>query len=215
VQSVGVTTLPAQALGLALAVAAPVPQVNLRKGALAYRTDYSYLRGKAGSLALAVVAVLIFAGLNAWASLRGLKKEAEALEAQLRQQTMELFGEARLDGKAVSDELRSGPKGGAPPVPLLSAYDVLNEISRTVPPKDKIKLDVIELDIKPKKTFIKATVERKQDVDDLTESLEKIDCFDKVEKGKIATVTAPGASNDKESPAKLEEFSLTIDTRCP
>src|SRR6185312_2111402 len=33
--------LPAQALGLALAAAAPVPQVNLRKSDLAYRTDYS------------------------------------------------------------------------------------------------------------------------------------------------------------------------------
>ena len=49
--------LPAQAMGLALAAAAPVPQVNLRKGEMAYRTDYSYLRGKASYLAAAVLAV--------------------------------------------------------------------------------------------------------------------------------------------------------------
>ena len=116
--------LPAQALGLALAAAAPVPQVNLRKGELAYRSDYSYLRGKAGYLAAAVLAISMFAAINAAASLRGLRKEAEALEAQLkRRQTIELFGEARLDGKAVSEELRSGPKGGAPPIPTMTAYD--------------------------------------------------------------------------------------------
>ena len=62
--------LPAQALGLALAAAAPVPQVNLRKVELAYRTDYSYLRGKSGYLAAAVLAILAFAAINAAASLR-------------------------------------------------------------------------------------------------------------------------------------------------
>ena len=77
--------LPAQALGLALAAAAPVPQVNLRRADLAYRTDYSYLRGKAGYLAAAVLAILAFAAINAAASLRGLRKEGEALEARLRQ----------------------------------------------------------------------------------------------------------------------------------
>ena len=71
--------LPAQALGLALAAAAPVPQVNLRKADLAYRTDYSYLRGKAGYLAAAILAILAFAAINAAASLRGLRKEGEAL----------------------------------------------------------------------------------------------------------------------------------------
>ncbi len=141
--------LPAQALGLALAAAAPVPQVNLRKADLAYRTDYSYLRGKAGYLAAAILAILAFAAINAAASLRGLRKEGEALEASLRRQTTELFGEPRIDGKAVSEELRSGPKGGAPPVPTLTAYDVLDEISHHVPGGDKGKLDITELDIKP------------------------------------------------------------------
>ena len=115
--------LPAQALGLALAAAAPVPQVNLRKAELSYRTDYSYLRGKAGYLAAAVLAILAFAAINAAASLRGLRKEGEALETRLRKQTTELFGEPTTDGKAVSEELRGGPKGGAPPVPTMTAYD--------------------------------------------------------------------------------------------
>jgi general secretion pathway protein L len=209
--------LPAQALGLALAAAAPVPQVNLRRGDLAYRTDYSYLRGKAGWLAAMVLIILTFAAVNAASSLRGLRKEAEGLEARLKAETIEVFGEARLDGKAVSEELRQGPKGGPPPVPAVTAYDVLDEISRHAPPADKGKLDVLELDIKPKKVYLKATAESAQQVDDLVAALEKIDCFEKVEKGKISSVTArpsgEGAKDDK--PAEMKQFTLNITSTCP
>lgn len=209
--------LPAQALGLALAAATSVPQVNLRKGELGYRTDYSYLRGKARWLAVSAMAVLLFAGLNAVASLRGLREEGEALEAQLKRATVELFGEARLDGKAVSEELRGGPKGGAPPVPATTAFDVLDEISRAVPPGDKITLDILELDIKPGKTFIKATAESAQQVDDLVDKLEAIECFKSVEKGKISTVTGPpsGDNPSGERSKESKQFTLTITTTCP
>ena len=47
-----------------LLIELPVPQVNLRKDELAYRTDYSYLRGKVGYLAAAVLLILAFAAIN-------------------------------------------------------------------------------------------------------------------------------------------------------
>lgn len=209
--------LPAQAVGLALAAAAPVPQVNLRRNDLAYRTDYSYLRGKSGYLAAAILAILAFAAINAAASLRGLRKEGEALETRLRKETIELFGEPRTDGKAVSEELRGGPKGGAPPVPALTAYDVLDEISRHVPTGDKGKLDITELEIKPKKTYMKGTVETAAQFDDLYNELAKIDCFEHIEKGKLSSVTAkPSGDNPTdEKPRELKQFDLTITTTCP
>ncbi|MGZ3442058.1 MAG: hypothetical protein ACXVDD_21210, partial [Polyangia bacterium] len=184
---------------------------------LAYRTDYSYLRGKAGYLAAAVLAILAFAAINAAASLRGLRKEGEALEARLRKQTIELFGEARIDGKAVSEELRGGPKGGAPPVPTMTAYDLVDEITHHVPAAEKGKLDITELDIKPKKTYIKGTVETAAQFDELWQELAKIECFENIEKGKLSTVTAPpsgdNAAGDK--PRELKQFDLTITTTCP
>jgi type IV pilus assembly protein PilM len=209
--------LPAQALGLALAAAAPVPQVNLRRGELSYRTDYSYIRAKAGYLVASVLVILTFAAVNAVASLRGLRREAEGLEARLKQETVELFGEARLDGKAVSEELKQGPRGGVPEIPSLSAYDVLDEISRHVPAADKGKLDVLELDVKPKKLYLKATAESAQQVDDLVAALEKIDCFEKVDKGKISSVTAkPSGDNaGNDAPKEMKQFTLDIKTSCP
>lgn len=209
--------LPAQALGLALAAAAPVPQVNLRKGELAYRRDFSYLRGKAGYLAAAVLAILAFAALNAAASLRSLRKESEGLEARLRRETTELFGEARLDGKAVSEELRQGPKGGLPQIPTTTAFDVLQEISHVVPPGDKIKLDIVDLDIKPKKVQIKGTAESAQQVDDLVAAMQKIECFEDVQKGKVSSVTAPPSGDNPkgDKAAEVKQFTLTITTTCP
>ncbi|HEX4457945.1 MAG TPA: pilus assembly protein PilM [Polyangia bacterium] len=210
--------LPAQALGLALAAAAPVPQVNLRKSDLAYRTDYSYLRGKAGYLVASVLAILAFAAINAAASLRGLRKESETLEARLRKQTIELFGHEMVDGKAVSEELHSGGvKGGAPPVPSTTAYDLLDDISHHVPAPDKTKLDITELDIKPKKTYIKGTAETAAQVDDLVAELKKIECFGSIETGKISSVTAPPSGEKKEGdkPEELKQFTLDITTSCP
>jgi type IV pilus assembly protein PilM len=208
--------LPAQALGLALAAAAPVPQVNLRKAELSYRTDYSYLRGKAGYLAAAILAILAFAAINAAASLRGLRKEGEALETRLRKQTTELFGEPMIDGKAVSETLRGGPKGGAPPVPAMTAYDLVDEISHHVPAADKGKLDITELDIKPKKLYIKGTAENAAMVGELADDLGKIDCFEHIEKGKISQVTAhPSGDNpNNDPPRELRQFDLTITTTC-
>jgi type IV pilus assembly protein PilM len=209
--------LPAQALGLALAAAAPVPQVNLRKGELSYRTDYSYLRGKAGYLAAAVLAILAFAGINAAASLRGLRKEGETLEAQLKRQTTDLFGHPMTDGKEVLEELKGGPKGGAPPVPSMTAYDLLDEISQHVPPPDKEKLDILELDIKPKKIFMKGTVETASQVDELVSALKQIDCFDKnIETGKISSMTAPPSGDNAagEKARELKQFALNINTTC-
>jgi general secretion pathway protein L len=215
--------LPAQAMGLALAAAAPVPQVNLRKGELAYRTDYSYLRGKAGYVAAAVLAILAFAAINAAASLRAMRKEGDALQERLRKQTIELFGEPRLDGKAVSEELRSGPKGGAPPVPTVTAFDMLNEISAHVPPPDKGRLDILELEIKPKKVYLKGTAETVAQVDDLTTALSKVDCFDPdIQKDKISSGTAlpsgdnpPAKDGEANKPREVKTFSLNITTTCP
>ncbi len=214
------------AAAIADSVAAGGPQVNFRKGEFAFRSDYSFVRGKVVSLAASVLVVLAFAALNAFASLRGLKREHETLSARLKKESMELFGKELLAGE-VSDELKggSGQKAGtqAPPIPTVTAFDLLDEISKRVPPGDKMKLDILELDIKPKKTFLKATAETAQQVDDLTDALSKIECFEDVQKGKLSSVTGPTPPVDPKAqpgdkppaPPELKQFTLTITTTCP
>lgn len=202
-------------LGLGLGAGA---QVNLRKGALSYRSDYAYLRGKARYLAGAVMALLACVALNAFASLRAMNKEAEVLEARLKRETLDLFGTVKLDGRAVSEELRRGPQNGMPPVPAMTAYDLLDEISVKLPARDQVKLDILELDIKPKKTFIKATAASAKEIDSIVEGLKGVECFGEIQRGKVASITAPpsgGEAKDAKEKVELKQFTLTIESTCP
>ena len=99
----------------------------------------------------------------------------------------------------------------------MTAYDLLDEISKHAPAGDKTKLDILELDIKPKKTYIKGTVETAAQFDELAAELGKIDCFENVEKGKLSQMTAPpsGPNPTGEKARELRQFSLTITTTCP
>ncbi len=219
--------LPLPALAAALQAAVSVEQINLRKGAIAYRTDYSYLRQKAIPLAIGMVCVLLSAGLNAYAALRSLREEGTTLEERLKRETTDLFGEAKLDGKAVSEELRSGPRGGLPPIPQATAFDLLEMLTKAVP-EGGGRLDVTELDIKSKKIFLKATAESAAQIDALAESFGKVECFDDVQKGKVTSVPIPAGVTpstpppDKNKPdggvtappADFKQFSLTIETKC-
>ena len=69
---------------------------------------------------------------------------------------------------------------------------------------DGIKLDVSELEIRPKKTFLKGTVDTAAAVDEMAAKLKEIDCFDEVNKGAITEV-AGGA----------KQFTLNIGAKCP
>jgi cell division ATPase FtsA len=207
--------LPGVALGMTLASAqASGTQVNLRKGELSFRNDYSYLRGKTRWLGVAAFLVLLFIALNSFAALRALRKESDVLQAKLKRETTELFGAPKLEGKAVSDELRRGPQSGMPPVPATTAYDLLDDISRHLPARDAVKLDIIDLDIKPKKTSIKATAASAKEIDTIVESLKQVDCFGEIQKGKTSSVNEMGGADGKEK-IELKQFTLTIETTCP
>ena len=67
-----------------------------------------------------------------------------------------------------------------------------------------MKLDVAELEIRPKKAFIKGTADTAAAVDEIATKLKEIDCFEEVTKGAITEVSG-GA----------KQFTLTITSKCP
>ena len=82
--------------------------------------------------------------------------------------------------------------------------DLLDQISRKVPSDDKIKLDIMELDIRPKKTFIKGTVDSAAAVDEIGAKLKEIECYEDVSKGAITEVSGGG-----------KQFTISINSKCP
>ncbi|HZL21161.1 MAG TPA: pilus assembly protein PilM [Polyangia bacterium] len=196
----------AHALAAAIAVASArgSREIDFRRGPFVYRANFSILRQKAGHLAALGLALLMAVGIDVGAKLSNLGTERKSLDKELKTATQELFGQPREDAEAVTELLRRGFREELAPLPKATAFDLLDQISRKVPPADKVKIDIAELDIRPKKTFIKGTADTGTAVDDIASKLKEIDCFEDVTKGAVTEVSG-GA----------KQFTLTIASKCP
>jgi len=217
------------ALAAAIAIAARrgSREIDFRRGPFVYRASFSVLRQKAVHVAALAGALLIAGGFDVGAKYSQLSAERKALDKDLKTATQELFGQPREDAEAITQLMKRGFREELAPVPKATAFDLLDQISRKMPPalavapppadgtkpveeaKPKpagggIKLDVSELEIRPKKTFIKGTVDSAAAVDDMAAKLKEIDCFDEVSKGAITEVSG-GA----------KQFTLTVSAKCP
>ena len=194
------------ALSTAIGVAAARGgrEIDLRRGPFVYSVSFSALRQKAAHLALLAASVIVAGALDVSAALSNLGDERKVLDARLKTATTEIFGQPRTDAKQVAQELRKGFKEELAPVPRATAFDLLEQISKKVPSDDDIVLDITELDIRPKKTFIKGTVDTATAVDEISERLKDIDCYEDVTKGSVTEVSGDA-----------KQFTLTVAAKCP
>lgn len=194
----------ALAAAIALAASRGSREIDFRRGEFVYRASFSVLRQKAGHFAMLAGALLLAGGIDVGAKLSSLRNERTLLDKELKTATQELFGKPRQDAVAVAQLLRKGYREELAPLPKATAFDLLDQISRKMPPADRVKVDVIELEIRPKKTFIKGTVDSGAAVDEMSGKLKEIDCFEEVTKGAITEVSG-GA----------KQFTLNVSTKCP
>ncbi|HTA18664.1 MAG TPA: hypothetical protein VK989_05195, partial [Polyangia bacterium] len=155
-------------------------------------------------LAALAAAIVLTAAIDIGEKRSSLGSEKRQLDKQLKAATQELFGQPRDDAQAVTQLLKKGYREDLAPLPKATAYDLLDQISRRVPPADKVKLDIAELEIRPKKTYIKGTVDSAAAVDEMATKLKDIECFEEITKGAITEVSG-GA----------KQFTLTIAAKCP
>jgi len=179
-------------------------ELDLRRGPFQYRASYSVMRQKASHLALLVAAVLACAAVDGTVALRRLSSEQQQLKERLKLATKELFGEARSDATEVTAALKRSFRDEMAPLPRVTAYDLLDRISRKMPPAEEVAIDVQDLEIKSKKTSIKGTVDSAASLDDVVAKLKEVDCFEEINKGPLTEVSG-GA----------KQFSLTINSKCP
>jgi general secretion pathway protein L len=192
----------AMTVGMAYDAAGGRPQFDLRSGALAVKMDLSFLRSKAVPLGAAVLAIAAFAAGSAYADLYRLRKAEKVLSQRLATESADQFGEA----KSAEDVLASNGPGGVnamSPLPKMSAYDILLEVSNHVPPKDKITLDIDQMQIDDQKVDLQGTTKTAEGIDLLVTELKKIECFKEVNRG--ATDTQSDGT---------KRFKLTINTAC-
>jgi general secretion pathway protein L len=177
-------------------------ELDLRRGPFQFKASFSVLRQKAAHLGALAAALVVCATINGTMSMARLSKQEETLQAQLKTATIELFGEPRMDAKAVTAQLRRKFSDEMAPVPKATAFDLLGEISKKVPAS--ITLDITDLDIRPKKTTIRGTIDSATSVDDMVAQLKLIDCFEEITKGPITEVSGGN-----------KQFLLTVNSKCP
>jgi general secretion pathway protein L len=194
---------------IALAAARGSREIDFRRGPFVYRANFSILRQKAAHLTGLALSLVLAGAMDLGSKSSSLGAERKALDKELAAQTQELFGKPRDDAENVSELLRKGFREDMAPIPKATAFDLLDQISRKVPPADKVKLDVAELEIRPKKTFIKGTADTAAAVDEIAAKLKEIDCFEEVTKGAITEVS--GGANAEGA----KQFTLTIASKCP
>ncbi len=179
-------------------------ELDLRRGEFQYRASLSIVRQRASHLLMLAAALLVCVGIHATITMRRLSTEQRVLKSQFQTETRQLFGDTHMEPTDVSAALKHSLRDEMAPLPKATAYDLLNEISSHIPPADKVKIDIEDLDIRPKKTTIKGTIDSAAAVDEIVAQLKKIDCFEDISKGPITEVSG-GA----------KEFSLTITSKCP
>src|SRR4051812_40347238 len=189
----------AMTIGMAFDAAGGRPLFDLRSGALAVKVDFSFLRAKAMPLGAAALAIAACAAGSAYADLYRLRKAETVLATRLASESEAQFGEAR-SAEQVLDS--NGPAGVtlSSPMPKLTAYDLLLDISSHIPPKDKITIDLERMTIDDTKLDINGTTKTSEEIDLLITELKKIECFkNNVTRGPTDTL-----------PNGVKRFKLTI-----
>jgi hypothetical protein len=150
-----------------------------------------------------VLAIAAFAAGSAYADLYRLRKAEKLLSARLATESQDQFGEPRSADAVLAT---SGPGGSLAmsPMPRLTGYDLLLDVSSHIPPKDKITLDLEHLTIDDTKVDISGTTKASEEIDLLITELKKIECFkNNVTRGPTDTL-----------PNGVKRFKLTITAQC-
>ncbi len=189
-------------LGIGLEGASGRASYDFRQDEFAYKVDYSFLRQRAVAIASASLTLIALAAVMAWSELSKLKKEERILSDRFDSISMEVLNRP-IDPEDAETEIRPG-KAADSPLPRVSAYDLLDDISRALPERDKIKLDITELEIKAKKISLKATVASAKELETLEAALKTLKCIGDIQKGKMTAGVGPDE----------KQFTMTIAHSC-
>ena len=171
-----------EALGLALRALPGQPdEVNFRKGELAFKGEYQYLRGKVVGVALGMLALLVSLGGLAYASYHAMRAEEVQLLADLQGQTQAIFGRPYTDFHAAAAAVSRKGAAQKNPIPTRDAYHLLYDTSVKVGDDLVVDLDLFEVDLDRERAEIRGRTESATAVQTIVGRLGKVDCFGRVE----------------------------------
>ena len=183
-------------------------RLDLRQGEFAKSQTRGLVKEHARLLAICAAAIFVSFIYATWARWSVLGEEQEELRGRLASVTEELFDEETRSATQARELLEGGSKV-IDPLPTMSAFDVLDAITSSIPPEihhDTRRLDIEIDDVAREGRFeIQGTVASIAERDTIKGKLEEHDCFTEVDPGP----TSPGPGNEGLN------YRLEVTIKCP
>lgn len=197
-------------------------RIDLRRGELAFKGDYEFLKKRIGWIAACLLAVIFSWIFASWAEYSSLADRTETLKSALTEKTNRLFGSPVLKYDQIKERIGE-EKMEAAPIPAKDAFDIVVELSKRIP--ENVVHDVDMLEIKPKRITLRGIVDAdlktESDTDSTNEAqadagtdlsptdlikqrLEEFrECFAAIRVGKVTAI------------GERRRYQMDIDSRCP
>ncbi len=201
----GKTAAAAQAFALALrgqATGAKAPRFNLRRGELAFKSDFDFMKEKIGQLVTFAFILLVLLITGGVVRNTVLERREKQVDQQLCDVTTRVLGKCEKDfTRALS--LLEGKESPAAVVPRRSAVNLLAELTARIPADLPVTIDQMIVDLDRISVRCEATSSKQ--MEDLIAALKTFKCFKEVKEGKI----------EKSKDGAKVGFRLDIQVACP
>lgn len=179
------------ALGLALrAAAAPTGSgFNFRKGPFVFKGSFDYLKERAPSLLFGSAAIVALVLVFAFAQVRVLKAESNALDAALGDVSEVVLGERLTDPGAIERRLRRAGRAH-PFVPEVTATLLFTDIANAAGENSDLGYEAnahsIEVDLERGLFRVDGYADSAESVDSYQDLLREIDCLHEISRNELA-----------------------------
>lgn len=195
----------AQAIALALRGGATGPKAsrfNLRRGELAFKSDFDVMRDKAGQLVAFAAVLLVLLIASGMVRNTVLERREKQVDAVLCDVTRRILGKCETD-YARALNLLQGQESPAAGIPKRSATTLLAELTQRVPSDSPVTLDQIVIDLD--RISVRCEANNSKNMEDLIASLKQYRCFKEIKEGRV----------EKSKDGTKVNFRLDIQVECP
>ena len=154
---------------------------NLRKGALAFKGDLDYLRGKLSRLGAFALVLAALAGTSMGLRWHNVQKREQAIDGELFEMTKRILGQGQKNYDIALNLLRGTSSAGAQ-LPAVSAVDLFGALTESA---QKMNVKLEEVDAQLERIKVRGETAGFDGVDQLVGALEAVDCFREVKRNKV------------------------------
>jgi general secretion pathway protein L len=190
------------ALCLRAQTSARGPRLNLRRGDIAFKGDFDYVRQKAGILsafAATLIFLIVVSGIVRNIVLSDYEKK---VDNELCAVTQRVLGRCERNYDLALNLLQ-GKESPAAAIPKRSAVNLLAELAQKMPVDAKVNFDQIVVDLD--RLQLRGETDSSKTIDKLVASMKTHRCFKEIKEGKI----------ERSKDGARVTFRLDVQVACP